>query len=113
MLGLMHSDILEDRICVRRSVSKGRVTSPKTLGSIRDIPMFETVRPYIESQQKLSESLYLFDYNKAFIQDASFFKRRWHELVKICSIKYRKLYKTRHTFITAMLNSLKLWRLQP
>lgn len=107
VLGLMYNDILEDRICVRRSVSKGRITSPKTLGSVRDIPMFETVKPYIENQQKLSESLYLFDYNKSFIKDASFFKRRWHELVKLCDIEYRKLYSTRHSFITAMLNSGK------
>jgi len=55
VLGLMHSDILEDRICVRRSVSKGRVTSPKTLGSVRDIPMLEALRPYIENQKELSE----------------------------------------------------------
>lgn len=107
VLGLMHSDILEDRICVRRSVSKGRVTSPKTLGSVRDIPMFEALRPYIESQKELSESLYLFDFDKTFIKDASFFKRRWHQLVEDCNMEYRKLYSTRHTFITAMLNSGK------
>lgn len=105
VLGLMHSDILDDRICVRRSISQGRVTSPKTLGSVRDIPMFEAVKPYIESQKKLSESLYLFDFDKTFIRDASFFKRRWHQLVKDCNMEYRKLYTTRHTFITAMLNS--------
>ena len=63
--------------------------------------------PYIENQRKLSKSLYLFDYNKAFIRDASFFKKRWHDLVEDCKIKYRKLYSTRHTFITAMLNSEK------
>lgn len=42
-----------------------------------------------------------------FIKDAIFFKRRWHQLVKDCGIEYRKLYSTRHTFITAMLNSGK------
>ena len=107
ILGLMHQDILDDRITIKRSISKGRVTTPKTLGSIRDIPMFETVRPFIENQKSLSKSLYLFDYDKVFIQDASFFKRRWHQLVKDCGIEYRKLYSTRHTFITAMLNSGK------
>jgi len=105
ILGLMHNDILEDRITVKRSVSKGRITTPKTLGSIRDIPMLETVRPFIENQRKLSKSLYLFEYNGAFIKDASFFKRRWQMLIKDCGIEYRKLYSTRHTFITAMLNS--------
>lgn len=107
ILGLMHSDILEDRITVKRSVSKGRITSPKTLRSVRDIPMLDSVRPFIESQKKLSNSLYLFEYDGAFIKDASYFKRRWHQLIKDCGIEYRKLYSTRHTFITAMLNSEK------
>ncbi len=107
ILGLIHSDILEDRITVKRSISKGRVTAPKTLGSIRDIPMLEAVKPFIESQRKLSKSLYLFEYDGSFIKDATFFKRRWHQLVEDCNMEYRKLYTTRHTFITAMLNSGK------
>lgn len=105
ILGLMHSDILEDRITVKRSVSKGRITLPKTLGSVRDVPILDAVKPFIESQKKLSKSLYLFEHDGVFIKDASFFKRRWHQLVEDCGIEYRKLYSTRHTFITAMLNS--------
>lgn len=77
ILGLMHSDIIDDRITVKRSVSKGRITTPKTLGSIRDIPMLEAVKPFIDSQKKLSKSLYLFEYDGVFIKDTSFFKRRW------------------------------------
>jgi len=107
ILGLMHSDILEDRITVKRSISKGRVTTPKTLGSVRDIPILEAVKPFIESQRKMSKSLYLFEHDGAFIKDAGFFKRRWHQLVEDCNMEYRKLYNTRHTFITAMLNSGK------
>ena len=107
VLGLMHSDIYENKISIKRSVSKGRVTTPKTLGSIRDIPMFEDARPFVESQQKLSKSLYLFDYNEHFLRDISFFKRRWHKLIEDCEIKYRKIYNTRHSFITAILNSEK------
>lgn len=107
VLGLMHSDISENKISVKRSISKGRLTTPKTLGSIRDIPMFEDAKPYFKAQQKKSKSLYLFDYNEKFIRDVSFFKRRWHKLIEDCGIEYRKLYSTRHTFITAMLNSGK------
>jgi len=107
ILGLMHSDILEDRICVRRSISKGNITSPKTIGSVRDIPIFETVRTFLTNQKKLSESLYLFDFNGVFIHDANFFRRRWAKLILDCDMTYRKLYSTRHTFITAMLNSGK------
>jgi len=107
VLGLMHSDIEDYRLSITRSISKGRVTTPKTLGSIRDIPMFEDARPFIESQMKISKSLYLFDYNEHFIKDVSYFKRRWHKLINDCDIQYRKMYNTRHSFITAMLNSEK------
>jgi integrase len=107
ILGLMHSDIQDDRICIRRSISKGRITSPKTVGSVRDVPIFEAVRPFLESQKKISNSLYLFDYKNVFISDANFFRARWATLVKKCDMEYRKLYSTRHTFITAMLNSGK------
>lgn len=107
VLGLMHSDILEDMITIKRSISRGNITTPKTIGSIRDIPMFEEVREFIESQMKMSESLYLFDYNKSFIKDVDYFRRRWKMLISDCGIEYRKIYNTRHTFITAMLNSEK------
>ncbi|MCX6075050.1 MAG: tyrosine-type recombinase/integrase, partial [Campylobacterales bacterium] len=106
ILGLMHQDITEDTISIKRSVSKGKVTTPKTHGSIRTIPMFERVRPFIEDQIKRSKSLYLFDYEGHFISDISVFrKRKWHKLLKDLDIEYRKIYYTRHSFITAMLNS--------
>ena len=40
ILGLMRKDLHLNRIEVRRSISKGRVTTPKTIGSVRDVPMF-------------------------------------------------------------------------
>jgi integrase len=107
ILGLMHKDICEDKISICRSISAGRITTPKTLNSIREIPMFESIKPYLEDQMKRSQSLYLFDNDKAFIRDISFFKRQWHKLIDECKIPYRKIYNARHTFITAMLNSGK------
>ena len=106
ILGLMHQDITEDTISIKRSISKGKVTTPKTQGSIRTIPMFEKVRPFVEDQMKRNQSLYLFDYEAHFISDISVLrKRKWHKLLTELEIEYRKIYCTRHTFITAMLNS--------
>ena len=109
ILGLMHKDMLNDRICIRRSISKGRVTTPKTLGSVRDIPIFDNAKTFIRDQQALnkSKSLYLFEYGSNFLKDISYFKRQWKRLVHDCNIDYRKIYSTRHTFITMMLNSGK------
>jgi len=41
------------------------------------------------------------------IIDIDFFRKRWRRVIKETGIKYRKLYATRHTFITNMLNSGK------
>jgi integrase len=83
ILGLMHHDISENTISIKRSISKGRITTPKTHGSIRTIPMFEKVRPFIEGQLKQSKSLYLFDHEGHYISDISVFrKRKWHKLLK-------------------------------
>ena len=106
ILGLMHQDIGADTITVRRSISKGRITTPKTAGSLRTIPIFAAARPFIEDQKKRSNSLYLFDIDGAPISDIGVLrKRKWARLLRDCGIEYRKIYATRHTFITAMLNS--------
>jgi integrase len=107
VLGLMHTDICIDTISIKRSISKGIISTPKTLGSVRDIPMFEDAKPFIEDQMRRSDSLYLFDYGKEHLVGVDFFKRRWKNLIQKSGIEYRKLYSTRHTFITAMLNSGK------
>jgi len=108
ILGLMHSDIGDDTISIKRSISKGKITKPKTEGSIRTIPMFDAVRPYLEDQRKRSKGLYLFDISGHPISDVTVFgKRKWRKLLEECRIEYRKIYSTRHTFVTAMLNSRK------
>lgn len=108
VLGLMRSDIGESSISIKRSISKGKVTTPKTDGSIRTVPMFEAVRPFIEDQLKRSKSLYLFEHEGHYISDIGVIrKRKWRRLLLECGLEYRKIYSTRHTFITAMLNGSK------
>ena len=107
ILGLMRQDIHKNHIEVRRSISKGRITTPKTLGSVRDVPIFDELRPYIEDQLKRSTSLYLFDNDGHYLKDGDFFRKRWRRVIKETGIPHRKMYATRHTFITNMLNSGK------
>lgn len=108
VLGLMHGDIGDQVIYVKRSISKGKVTTPKTEGSIRTVPVFEAARPFIEDQMKRSKSLFLFENDGRHIFDVGVLgKRKWRRLLLDCGLEYRKIYTTRHTFITAMLNSGK------
>ena len=105
ILGLMHGDIdLKRRvISVKRSISDGELTSPKTEKSIREVPIFDDLVPYLKGLNK--KSLWLFPK-----EDGSYLKgtngnhyREWCKLLDACDISYRKLYATRHTFIVSML----------
>lgn len=109
ILGLMRHDVINGAISIKRSISKGKITTPKTKGSVRTIPLFDSAKPFLEDQMKNTKSLYLFhDEIGDYVKDISIFrKRKWHKLLSDCEIDYRKIYNTRHTFITAMLNSSK------
>jgi len=111
-MALMHKDIdFENKIIkVRRGITAGKVQTPKTGHSIRDVPMFDIVVPYLKDQLSISKNLFIFTTNKnTHFHDArgiSF--RRWKKLLNELGLKYRRLYTTRHTFITASLQSGKL-----
>ncbi len=107
IIGLMHSDISRDTIHIRRSISRGRIGSPKTKESKREIPILESARPYIVDQMKHSKSLYLFHREEQYLYDIGSFRDPWVNLLKKIEVRYRKLYNTRHSFISAMLNSGK------
>lgn len=104
MLGLMYSDIDFDKkvIYVKRSISEGKVTTPKTRSSIREVPILDDLLPYLK---KPAKSLWLFSR-----QDGTRLGRfgenryrEWHTLLEKCNLNYRKPYTTRHTFIVTML----------
>ena len=105
ILTLMQSDIDFKRrvISVKRSMSEGKLSSPKTEKSIREVPIFDDLVPYLKNISK--ESLWIFPK-----EDGSYLKgthgnhyREWCQLLEECEIPYRKLYTTRHTFIVSML----------
>jgi len=115
VLGLQLADIKQDYIDLKRSISKGVVSTPKTVGSIRTVPIFEVLRPYLEDQiakARRCRSIWLFCYEDGRhyygVDNIRGSKKRngpWAKLLKEQGIKYRKIYNTRHTFITAMLKS--------
>ena len=105
VLALMHSDINLPlkTIEVLRALSEGKISTPKTLKSIRTVPIFEDLKPYLEERKY--KSLFLFPKNdgSTYKQLAGHHKIEWTKLLKDCNITYRKIYTTRHTFIVNML----------
>jgi len=118
ILGLQVSDIdfASNIISVRRSISKGIISTPKTKNSVRDVPLFNVLKPYIESQIHLARkdrSLFLFSKNGEHLYSVDSIRGKkpygaWYKLLKELNIPYRKIYNTRHTFITAMLKTGQL-----
>lgn len=107
-LALMQKDIDFDtmQIRVERSVSKGIVSTPKTTNGIRYVPIFENTLPFIKVQIKTSKSLYLFPgRNGKCMHGSDSLKKRWKKACEDAGVEYRKIYATRHTFITSMLKS--------
>lgn len=111
VLGLMHGDIDFDAqvLNVVRSITKGRVSTPKTVSGKRRVPIFNHAVPYLQEQMQGSKSLYLFSCVEGrHMYGASSLKRHWKRVCTKADIGYRKVYTTRHTFITSMLKSGKI-----
>jgi len=104
VLGLMRNDI-GNQLHIRRTVTRNSVNEPKTIGSVRSIPIFDVIEPFLDERLEKSKSLYLFDKDGGNLGDIGYFRRQWQTVIKKSGVRYRKLYNTRHTFITAMLNS--------
>jgi integrase len=109
ILGLMAADIdLHERVIhVRRSITKGRITTPKTDKSIREVPILDDLVPYL---RKMPRAMWLFP-SQAGKPPRSFpgyRQRQWRKLLETCGIGYRKIYATRHTFIVSMLKNTDL-----
>ncbi len=104
ILGLQYNDIDFKRkvIYVSRTIGEGKISTPKTRKSIREVPIFDDLLPYLK---KPTNSIWLFS-RKDGTRLGRFGENRyreWHTLLDKCKITYRKPYATRHTFIVSML----------
>ena len=106
ILGLMQSDIdLKKRVLyVRRNITKGQITTPKTKNSLREVPILDDLVPYL---RKVPKSLWIFHTvdEKPLKAFAGNRQNQWRDLLKECDITYRKIYATRHTFIVSLLKN--------
>ncbi|GIT98823.1 site-specific integrase [Sulfurovum sp. TSL1] len=109
IIGLQYDDFdFENKVIhVKRSIYKGKVTTPKTDGSIREIPLFDELMPYLSKQEN---SIWLFQgldgsHLNTFGQHNY---EGWAKLLRKCGLKYRKPGSTRHTFIVSLLKNSDL-----
>ena len=107
IIALKKEDINLDAglIRVARSRSRFGETTPKTRYSIREVPIIELLRPYLEEIINSHDKEYLFitQYKEPYRDTHVFTLRYWKPLLKELGIEYRRPYNTRHTYATNML----------
>jgi len=110
IIGLKWEDIdfKSNEIYIRRTINKGMVTTPKTIGSIRTVEILPILKKFLENQYKLTGNKksfvflnrndnHFFDSNK--IRDYS-----WKDTLAEANVEYRTIYNTRHTFASLMIS---------
>lgn len=107
IIALKKEDIdLKNKILkVRRTRSRFGESTPKTKGSIRDIPILDSLLPLIEELYYSHDHDYLFktQYNEPYRDTNVFVDRYWKPSLESLNIEYRRPYNTRHTYATNML----------
>jgi len=100
-------DLENGVLYVKRAISGGELKTPKTEKSIRMVPIFNDLLPYL---QKLPKMGFLFckEDGNHYAAFPGHYKKAWDELLQDCGIEYRKIYATRHTFIVNMIKNSNL-----
>ncbi|MDQ1244002.1 MAG: hypothetical protein QG565_342 [Campylobacterota bacterium] len=111
MIGLKWEDIdfFRHEISIKRAIKMGVVSTPKTLNSVRDIDMIDSLLPYLENQYKITGKyksyVFLNEKQENFYDIKRIRNTHWKRVLKECGFKYRPIYHTRHTFATIMLEN--------
>jgi len=96
-------DLKKRTIRIEKSVKNGKMTTPKTRYSIRTVPIFDALMPYLRGQL-MHSSTWLFENADGNHYTGSRTPRHhWNKMMERLRLPYRDMYSTRHTFITHML----------
>jgi len=101
-------DFHKKRIYINASRGDYEEGSTKT-GKDRYIPIFDILIPYLKNQQLITGTktyVFLTAYNNNLVP-SNILRYHWKPLLQKVKISYRKIYSTRHTFATTLLNSGK------
>jgi integrase len=97
ILGLQIGDFTDRHISIKRVRTCGRIDHPKTRNSIRTVPYPAFIMESVKAIQ--GDSIFLF----GDIDDTVKMRYQWWKLLKKCGFEKRRMYSTRHTFATIML----------
>jgi len=101
-------DLHNKTIKIEHSLRNGKVTTPKTRFSVRTVPIFDNLMPFVMGQLLLATNrLFPNDSGNHFTGSRTP-RHHWSKLIKKLGIPYRDMYSTRHTFITHMLTQGEL-----
>ncbi len=111
-LGLRWDDLDFDRdqICVRWSLSRYGLGTPKTPGSIRTVDMLPPVRDALLAQRRRARLRGEFVFpNKdgGSLDLANIRDRNWRRLLRRAGLRYRPIYHCRHTYAVLELTDLE------
>ncbi|WP_456432837.1 tyrosine-type recombinase/integrase [Nitratifractor sp.] len=98
-------DLRRRTIRIERNIRQGEITTPKTRYSIRTVPIFDPLLPYLRGQLMHSGEWLFESPSGGHYYGSSKAHYHWKKLVEEVGIEWRDLYTTRHTFITHMLQS--------
>lgn len=111
LIGLKWSDIdFQKRdIAIKRTIGRWIENSPKTVSSIRTIPILNSLLDYLKNQYQITgeKSSYVF----LNVNDTHFFDSKnlrdglWKKVLQNADVRYRTIYQTRHTFCSINLQN--------
>ena len=112
MIALTINDIdLESMtINIDKRIAQGEINTPKTESSIRKVPIFKALVPYLQNQLELCKkemcfSLFFNPNTKENFYDSKKLSKYWYNLLDKCGFEHRRFYNTRHSFVTNMIRS--------
>jgi len=112
IIALTISDINFDTMTINidKRIAQGVIDTPKTESSIRKVPIFDSLVPYLKNQLELCKkemcfALFFNPHTKESFYDSKKLSKYWYNLLDQCGFEHRRFYNTRHSFVTNMIRS--------